>query len=383
MRQGRTGQEGDVTVDTGLTAQGASLILTAFAVAVGLVPALNGPARRIGLVDHPCHRKRHQGQIPLTGGLAMFLAFLAALAFNADWVEPLYWLLTAMTLLLSVGLLDDLYDMRALHKLIAQLVVASLLVVVGGLEINQLGEIFGPMIGPVGLGPFSEIFTIACIVFLINAINMSDGMDGLAGGLCMVLLLMLGVLGWLGGAGSALVAACFLLAFSVLGFLIYNAQSPLRERASVFMGDAGSMMLGVAIAWLSIAIVNSDGTAIYPVAIAWLLLVPAMDTLAVSLRRISQGRSPMAPDRAHLHHIILRCGVSVRNTVRIVHLVSLTTAALGTAAWYYGLPEWLLFAVAALVMAVYIVVLINAHRIVRWRLRQLRNGRASSRPLRP
>jgi UDP-GlcNAc:undecaprenyl-phosphate GlcNAc-1-phosphate transferase len=361
-----------------VTAQSASLTLMAFAVTVGLVPALNGPARRIGLVDHPCRRKRHEGQIPLTGGLAMFLAFLAALALNPGGAEPLYWLLTGMTLLLSVGMLDDLYDMRAMHKLIAQLGVASLLVIVGGLKIQQLGVILGPWIGPIGLGPFSEIFTVACIVFLINAINMCDGMDGLAGGLCLVLLLMLGVLGWLGGADTALVAACFLLAFAVLGFLIYNAQSPLRERACVFMGDAGSMMLGVAIAWLAISMVNSDGASIYPVAIAWLLLVPAMDTLAVMLRRISQGRSPMAPDRAHLHHIILRCGFSVRSTVKVVHLATLAAASAGVAGWYYGLPEWLMFAAATAIMAFYIVVLINAHRIVRWRLRRLRDGLAAS-----
>jgi len=360
-------------VEPVIIAQSAPLILLAFAVSVGLVPALNGPARRIGLVDHPCHRKRHEGQIPLTGGLAMFLAFLAALAFHAEWIAPLYWLLIGMTLLLSVGLLDDLYDMRALHKLVAQLMVAGLLVLVGGLEINRLGEILGPAVGPVGLGPFSELFTIACIVFLINAINMSDGMDGLAGGLGMVLLVMLGVLGWLGGAEAALVAACFLLAFAVLGFLFYNAQSPFRRKASVFMGDAGSMMLGVAIAWLSISIVNSDGVTLYPISIAWLLLVPAMDTLAVSLRRISQGRSPMAPDRAHLHHIILRCGFSVRSTVKIVHLVAMGSAAAGIAGWYYDLPEWLMFGLAAVIMALYIVVLINAHRIVRWHLRKRRH----------
>jgi len=357
-----------------VTAQTASLILLAFAVSVGLVPALNGTARRIGLVDNPCHRKRHDGQIPLTGGLAIFAAFLAALAFHSEWIAPLYWLLIGMTLLLSVGLLDDLYDMRALHKLAAQLLVASLLVLGGGLEINQLGEILGPAVGPVGLGPFSEIFTIACIVFLINAINMADGMDGLAGGLGMVLLVMLGLLGWLAGADRVLIAACLLLAFAVLGFLFYNAQSPFRSKASVFMGDAGSMMLGVAIAWLSISIANSEGAAFYPISIAWLLLVPAMDTLAVSLRRISQGRSPMAPDRAHLHHIILRCGFSVRSTVKIVHLVAMASGTVGIAGWYLGLPEWQLFALAALIMVCYIMLLINAHRIMRWRLRRLRDS---------
>ena len=365
---------------TALTTHGTSLIAMAFAVAAVLVPVLGGPARRVGLVDNPCRRKRHEGQVPLTGGLAMFVAFVVAISFNAEWFGPLSWLLVGMGALLCVGVLDDLMEMRALHKLIAQVLVAGLLVFIGGLEIQKFGELLGSSFGPIGLGPFSEAFTIACIVFLINAINMSDGLDGLAGGLGMVLLLMLGLLGWLSGVDAPLIGACFLLAFSVLGFLIYNLQSPLRRKASAFMGDAGSMMLGVAIAWLAISIVNSSvnssvkpgNSTIYPVSIAWLLLIPAMDTLAVSLRRISQGRSPMSADRAHLHHIILRCGFSVRSTVGIVHLAALCTALIGIGGWYLRAPEWLMFALAAVIMVIYVIALINAHRIMRWRLRRLR-----------
>jgi UDP-GlcNAc:undecaprenyl-phosphate GlcNAc-1-phosphate transferase len=357
-----------------MTAQASISVILAFSLAAGLVPALNGPARRVGLVDHPCHRKRHEGQIPLTGGLAMFLAFAAVMTLQSTWLMSLLPLIVGMAILLSVGLVDDLVDLRALHKLLAQILVACLVVVTTGLELNQLGRLLGNQFGPIGLGPFSELFTIACIAFLINAINMSDGLDGLAGGLCMVLLLMLGVLGWLDGAAVGLVVACFALAMAVLGFLLYNMQSPFRSKASVFMGDAGSMMLGFAIAWLAIKLTISEGSSIYPISIVWILFIPALDTLAVSIRRISQGRSPMAADRAHLHHIIQRCGFSVRETVGLMHVSAMICGLIGVMGWYLKLPEALLFGAAAGIMLSYMLLLINAHRIMRWRLRRLRRN---------
>jgi len=344
----------------------------AFVIAAGLVPALKKPARRLGLVDHPCRRKRHDGQIPLTGGLAMFLAFMTALLINFSYLGTYASLLGGMCILLIVGMLDDLLDIRALYKLTAQVLVATIMVLVSGLEVHQLGSIFGAEVGKIGLGPFSIPFTIACVVFLINAINMSDGLDGLAGGTGMFILLMLALLGWLNGAPTSLVVVCLVLATAVIGFLMYNLQSPFRQKASAFMGDAGSMMLGFGIAWLTIAMVTAESTSVYPVSIAWLLLIPATDTLAVSVRRISMGKSPMAADRSHLHHIIQRCGFSVRNTVRIIHLAVVFTGSVGVFGWYYKLPEWLLFVAAAGCMVGYMLLLANAHRIMRWRLRLVR-----------
>ncbi len=356
----------------GLTMQGGTMVGMAFLVAAGLVPALSGPARRLGLVDNPCRRKRHEGQIPLTGGLAMFLAFFAAMLLNHSLFGPYASLLGGMGILLLVGLLDDLVDIRALYKLAAQVLVATLMVLVSGLEVHQLGPLFGPAVGPVGLGPFSVPFTVACVVFLINAINMSDGLDGLAGGIGLCVLLMLALIGWLDGAPWSLVTLCLVLAMAVLGFLMYNLQSPFRRQASAFMGDAGSMMLGFGVAWLAIAMATAEQKTVYPVTVAWLLLIPTMDTLAVSVRRMLLGRSPMAADRSHLHHIILRCGFSVKNTVRIIHMAVLLSGGIGIAGWYYGLPQWLLFATAAVTVLGYMTLLASAHRILRWRLRRIR-----------
>jgi len=350
-----------------LTVQTVATLIAAFLLTAGLIPALRSPAQRLGLVDQPCHRKRHEGQVPLTGGLAMFLAFIVALSIQWVWLPSLASLLLGMLIMLAVGVADDLFDIRPLYKLLSQILVATVFVLLSGLEVIHMGQIFGTWIGPIGMGPFSEVFTVACVVFLINAINMSDGMDGLAGGICFFLLMMLGTVGLMDGAEPMLVSACFALGLTVAGFLLFNIRTPWRRRAGAFMGDAGSMMLGFAIAWLAIALANTEGSSVYPITTAWLLLVPAMDTLAVFFRRARQGRSPMSADRSHLHHILHRSGYSETATVRIVHALVLLAGAIGILGWWFQASEGLMFALAALVIVGYMLFLARASRFIRWR----------------
>ncbi|MGY6553004.1 MAG: MraY family glycosyltransferase [Wenzhouxiangella sp.] len=344
----------------------------AFLIAALMVPVLQSPARRIGLVDQPCKRKRHDGSVPLTGGLAMFIAITATFGLKLGNLIDYTSLVVGMAALLVMGLIDDLIDLRAMVRLLVQISVASMTVLVAGVEVNVLGALFGPALGPFGLGPFSALFTIVSIVFLINVINMSDGVDGLAGGITLLFFAMLALVAWLSGAPSSLWTVCLVMAAATAGFLVWNMRFPFRGSARAFMGDAGSMMLGFAAAWLAITVATAPQTLerVYPILIVWILLVPSMDTIAVVLRRMSQGRSPMAPDRAHLHHILRRMGLSVTATVSIIHLSVLSTGLAGILAWRAGVPEWLMFAVAAALIIGYTIALINAHRILRWGLRR-------------
>jgi len=337
----------------------------AFALSAVLVPVLKTPAQRLGLVDDPCRRKRHIGAIPLTGGLAMFLAFMATTLIHAEYISEYGSLFFGMLVMLMIGVLDDILDLRAAVKLIAQIIVATLTVVVAGLEINQIGPVFGSTYGSVGLGPFSIPLTVACIVFMMNVINMADGVDGLAGGICLIVLSMLALVGWMNGAPASLTTISMVLALSVAGFLIWNMRFPFRKTASAFMGDAGSMMLGFAIAWLAIAMATTGDSKVYPISIAWILLIPSMDTLAISIRRIRRGRSPMAPDRTHLHHIFQRCHLSVTATVGLIHVMVLASGLFGIIGWQLGWPQWVLFTLAAAIMVGYTVLLLNAHRVLR------------------
>jgi len=353
-------------------------LLVAFLVAGVLIPAIDGPAHRLGLIDHPDHRKRHAKPTPLTGGLGIFAGFVVAMLILGLPMVPYWSLILGMIVLLLTGLADDLIEVSATARLLVQIGVGCMMVYGGGLSVNVLGEIFGPAYGQVGLGYFAGPFTVACVVFMVNAINMSDGLDGLAGGSCLFIFGLLALAGWMSGASASLVAIPLVLALATLGFLVHNLRMPGRARARVFLGDAGSMMLGFAIAWLAVAIHKDPGSSIYPVTMAWILIVPGMDTLALFFRRIHLGKSPFAPDRTHLHHIFRRCGYGVATTVHLIHLLVVATGLLGILAWQYGWPEWLGFVGAAGLLLGYQIFLSNAHRVLRWHRRRAK-ARSGSR----
>nr|WP_240956442.1 undecaprenyl/decaprenyl-phosphate alpha-N-acetylglucosaminyl 1-phosphate transferase [Wenzhouxiangella sp. XN79A] len=341
---------------------------------------LNKPAARLGLVDHPNHRKQHEAPTPLTGGLALALGAVAAflVAFGGQW-QPFWTLALGAAVLLVVGLLDDIRELSASLRFLVQIFVAAVMVYGGGLEVQSLGPVFGAGLGNIGLGPFSGLFTIACVVFMINAVNMMDGLDGLAGGAAFVAFLLLYAVALLDGAPAGLRALPLLMAGATLGFLVYNLRRPIRPRARAFLGDNGSMVLGYAMAWLAIAIATREGAGVYPVTIAWLLIIPAMDTLALFVRRIRLGRSPFSADRAHLHHLLQRAGYRVSTSVYMIHALVLLAGLFGVLGWQQGWPPALLFVLAAAVLIGYQLLLARAARLLRWRhrRRRRRNGEAA------
>lgn len=355
-------------------------LLVAFSVAAVLIPAISVPARYVGLIDHPDHRKRHTIATPLTGGLGIFAGFaatmlIAGLSLNEYWT---LWL--GMTVLMVTGCIDDIRNISARVRLLIQIGVACLMVFGAGLEIQSLGNVFGPAYGPVGLGPFSVPFTIACVVFVINAINMADGLDGLAGGIAVIIFTLLALIGSLGGTNAGLVTISLVLAVATFGFLVHNMRLPGVVRARAFLGDTGSMMLGYAIAWLAVAVNNDLAADVYPISIAWLLVIPGMDTLGLFFRRIRLGRSPFSADRTHLHHILRRCEYRVSSAVEIIHLLVIMAGLIGVLGWQQGWPEWVLFALAAGLMLGYQIFLGNARKMLRWhrRRRRCRASRSES-----
>lgn len=355
------------------SAEIATALIAAFAVTSLLVPAIEGPAQRMGLVDHPDYRKRHKRPTPLTGGLGIFAGFIIGLLVFGITFTPFWTLIVGMIVLLIVGLVDDLVEISARARFLIQIAVACLMVYGGDAEIRVLGDLFGSAYGPVGLGIFSGPFTVACVVFMINAINMTDGLDGLAGGIGVIMFSLLALAGWLSGAPTDLIAIALLMALATAGFLVHNIRLPGRMQARAFLGDTGSMLLGYSIAWLAVALgTQSGGDRVYPITIALVLIVPGVDTVSLVLRRIHLGRSPFSADRTHLHHIIQRCGYSCATTVHIIHLAILATGLIGIVGWQNRWPEWMLFAFAAGGMISYQVLLSNAHRIMRWHHRRRR-----------
>jgi len=289
-------------------------------------------ARRVGLVDRPDgHRKLQNQAIPLAGGIAIFVAMLAAIAGLAACDS--YWrsivlfhgtealgLLGAGSLIILLGVLDDSVGLRGRQKLAGQLVAAAILVACG-ICIERI-EILG---WDIELGMLSIPFTIFWLVGAINALNLLDGMDGLAGTLGLILSAAIAVMAILNGHHTiALIAT--VLAGSLVGFLRFNLPP-----ASMYLGDAGSMLIGLLVGVMAIqASLKGAGTVLMAVPIA-LWTIPIFDSSAAIIRRMLTGRSIYTTDRAHLHHhLVERMGH--RMTLVCVGTVALaiSTAALAS-----------------------------------------------------
>lgn len=300
--------------------------LVVMAVVMCMVHILPKLACRIGLVDKPDARKLHEGQVPLVGGLAMFIGFCVGLSLiHAPW-ERFPALITGGFLLVVIGMLDDLQELSKRVRFLAQVVAALLLTLVGGIALEDLGWLsFGEILS---LGALAIPFTIFCTVGVLNAVNMSDGLDGLAGGLVLITLGSLAYLAYDAGISQDLDVLMVLIA-CVAGFLVFNARSPWCKRAKVFMGDAGSLFLGFVIARFLIEFSQGDNRIMHPVIALWIFAVPLMDTVAVMLRRVMAGQSPFSADRQHLHHVLLAAGYSVKQTTMLIWALGLLFAIVG------------------------------------------------------
>ena len=316
--------------------------LTALVLALVAIRVLQRWAPRLGLMDRPGGRKAHQRPTPVVGGVGIGIAFalsvpwlIAAQPALVDW-----WPLAAgMAVLLLAGLVDDARGLASGPKFLVQGLVAVAAMVWGGVELAALGT--WPSGATAGLGPLILPFTLLALVGFVNAFNMIDGVDGLAGSTAVVMLGLLAVAAVLAAAPEVALLAGTLLA-AVLGFLVFNLRSPLRRRASVFLGDAGSLMLGLAIVWLAIDVSQRPGAAVSPLGIAWILVLPVVDTLSLMIRRILRGQNPFHPDRNHLHHILGRAGFSVGQCAMVYAGLTLALGLAGLSASLIGVPDVLL-----------------------------------------
>lgn len=303
--------------------------LLGFGFALALVPAIRWQFRRWGFVDKPDReRKLHASAVSLGGGLAVFAAVGLALGVVFPWLVPqemasgdvavgsLWAVLIASLILLAVGLYDDLCGLNGIHKLIAQFLVATM-VVASGTVVQRIGVLGFEL----DLGIFAAPLTVVWLLAAINAINLIDGADAMAGTASASIALAVAVIAALTGVGSGgLLAAA--LGGAVLGFLVYN-----RPPASIYLGDAGSMVIGLVLGVSSLW-VTMQGQTLATAAPLALLSLPIFDATIAFLRRKLTGRSIYAADRGHLHHRLMD-----RFTHKQMLLfVAVTTAGTGTVA---------------------------------------------------
>lgn len=290
-------------------------------------------AKKIGLVDKPGGRKKHLGEIPLIGGISIFfvLATFAVFTgyFNNDWK----WVLGVASILIIIGLIDDLWDIRPLYKLGAQIIAGILMMFSTGEYIQTIAYL--PSGNTINIAELGYFITLFAVVGLINAFNMMDGIDGLAATQAILsIVLTFTSMFILKATFSNDIFIIFLLG-ALLGFLIANLN--LLPKTKVFLGDAGSMMLGFLIAWMLISYTQPPNKQGLPPSLAlWVVAIPVADTLALCVRRILLKRSPFRPDRKHLHHICLRMGLSPRQSLAVI-------CALSIISYLVGISTYLLF----------------------------------------
>jgi UDP-GlcNAc:undecaprenyl-phosphate GlcNAc-1-phosphate transferase len=295
---------------------------TSLAISYFSIPSIIKIAHLKNLTDSPDGRKHHQSNVPTLGGVAIFASLVFSLSFwvrNEDFFQMKYFIST-LIILFFVGIKDDLYNLVSYKKLIAQLLAATILVHFGDVRLTSLYRLFGVQDIPLWLSYPLSIFTITV---LINAFNMIDGVNCLAAGVATVICLFYGT--WYTLAGyNALALVSFALVGSLLGFMAYN-----RTPAKIFMGDTGSLLIGLALASLSLQFIEInkiyDGiyhiTAVPAVTIA-ILIVPLFDLARVFFIRMKAGYSPMHADRNHIHHRFLDLGFS---HMQVAGILSITT----------------------------------------------------------
>jgi len=330
--------------------------LLAFSVSIGLTPYVRKFAFKFDAVAVPNHRTIHRGAMPRLGGIAIFVAFLAGIMlmvlftgenFAALQREALVFLF-AGSIILSLGIYDDIKGANCYQKFVIQLASASVVILFG----YRITAVVNPFGEPVSLGIFSIPFTLLWIVGITNAFNLIDGLDGLAAGISLgAATIMIAISLWFGNLLSAFPAA--ILAGALAGFLIYNFNP-----AKIFLGDSGSLLIGFLLACFSINGTFRDASAVAIYIPMVVLGIPILDTFLAVLRRFRKGIHLFQADREHIHHRLLQLGISHKNAVLLLNGVSYSWGIVALMIYVFDKPYSLL-----LLLPVFVTILFGLKKL--------------------
>lgn len=297
--------------------------LTAFLITYFAIPSIIKIAEVKNLVDEPGERRSHSKRVPTLGGLGIFAGLIFSTTF---WVpfhnQPshLQYILCAFIVIFLIGAKDDIIPLTPSKKFAGQLFAAFLLVYFAKIQLSSLYGIFGIYTIPDFVGIPLTIFTI---VVIINAFNLIDGINALSGSIGCIICVTFGY--WFYTAGRpdlAILAGA--LAGALVAFLRYNL------RAEIFMGDTGSLLIGLTASILAISFIQANTTYVneysvqsVPAVAIGILIVPLFDTLRVFTLRVLKGNSPFHPDRTHIHHLLIDLGYSHLQATALLSLVNI------------------------------------------------------------
>lgn len=323
-----------------------------------ITPLLLKLAHRYSWYDDVDHRTIHMGEIPRIGGIGIVFSFFSTIVLYIlinriylspnSYFQPLFdfWPVFMGALIINfLGLFDDFTNLRARYKLIIQL-SAALMVVFSG---KYFVSFYIPFLGyPIHLNYFAQALTVLWIIGITNAINLIDGMDGLSGGTTAIILFFMGLSAiYLGDYTQALVL--FILFGSVTGFIIFNFPP-----AKLFMGDSGSLFLGFFLSCMPLYSSNNDAYGFALILSISFLFIPILDTVAAIIRRKRKGIPFHSPDKEHLHHKLLKLGLSTKQILAILYSVTLI---LSSTAFLFIVTKMIIIFYANIVLWIVMVLL--------------------------
>lgn len=327
--------------------------IISYILGVLILPFVIDFSKREGLVDEPNERKIHKIPISRLGGIAIWLSTMATFVFlvllsHYPYGSLLSGILLGGSLMFLLGLVDDIYNLPAKFKLVAQILIATLVYLLGvkiNITISHLGYVLD----------LSYPVTLLWIVGISNAVNFIDGVDGLAGSVVTVNSVTLALIASTMATGNSISGLiAFILAGSMLAFLTYNFNP-----ARIFMGDSGALFAGFLLASLSVTGVMK-GAALAVLLPFIVLAVPIIDITFASLRRILKGKSPFVADAEHIHHKLLKAGFSQKKTVAIMTSVAIVVGAVAT--YFAGSIKHYVIYILALVVIMLALSLVNVIR---------------------
>ena len=332
--------------------------ITAFGLTYMAIPSIISIARKKNLVDEPGERRAHHVSTPSLGGIAIFagVIFSIILWTPFNYFADLQYILCSFIIIFLIGAKDDIDPISPRIKFLAQIFAAFILVFTAKIKITSFYGIFG--IGDLPL-IWSYLFSILTIIVIINAFNLIDGINGLSGSLGALICCTFGT--WflmIDVVELAIVA--FATTGAIIAFLYYNVTP-----AKIFMGDTGSLLLGLVCSILAIQFIEQnkalESSAYFvssaPSVAIGILILPLFDTMRVFVLRIIKGKSPFAPDKTHIHHLLLNTGLNHMQSTGVLVFVNVFFIMVSLYFQFLG-TEWLLFILLTLALTLTLILLL-------------------------
>lgn len=276
-------------------------------------------------------------------------------------LQPAYQAFWACSfLLVTVGVIKDAGRLSLHSRFIVKLLLVGTLVTFSGVHLVHAS----PMLG-LSHGEWrwvESIVTVVAIMGAMAAFRMTDGLDGLLGSLALIALVSLIAIYASSGHLLAEVVFALGLALALMAYLLANLRVGGRWRCKILMGNAGSTFIGLSIVWLAAKGTNPDVAVIRPVLVLWVIAVPLMDMMAVTIRRLSQGRAVTKPGRDHIHHVLIDNGFNDREALILITLVAMLMAFLGLVGELFKIPNAMMFLAFLMAFTVYEAMLRSASR---------------------